>query len=376
MQAGRLAFVLAEVLETYHTLQALNQGGLLVYSKAGVRDHGVASAALELLLGLELSGKLLDATFTAGRLAAAKYKTCSEVVVIETSRAALRAASKTFAPVMNVKLAATPLWDDPGEFDHVLLIPQTDKGTARVEAELRGAFTQLQPGGVIHMVMHKDQGAKRYERLAKRLFGQAEVIAKRDGWRLTRAVRKEAASYEIQPLEFQLADLTLQAAPGVYAAGKLDPGTAFLLEVFDIQTVLVKSVLDMGCGYGLISLKAALAGAAVTALDDDLLAVRATYQNAKRYGLDIRCLHSDINSQLADETFDLVLMNPPFHIAKQVRLELPTAFIAAAYAHLKPGAELVLVANKALPYEKLLAAFSHWETIATNSSFKVLRAVR
>ena len=169
--------------------------------------------------------------------------------------------------------------------------------------------------------------------------------------------------------------MTLQSERGVYAAGKLDPGTQVMLEALELSPLLGKRVLDIGCGYGILALKAALAGADVTALDDDLAAIRSAYKNALRYALDIRFLHSDVNSALPpDARFDAVLSNPPFHVGKQVRLELPTAFIAAAYQHLKPGGTFTLVANAALPYEPLLNAFESWTTLATNKQFKVLQA--
>ena len=133
-----------------------------------------------------------------------------------------------------------------------------------------------------------------------------------------------------------------------------------------------QNVLDLGCGYGLLALKASLAGASVTALDDDLLAVRSTHQNAERYGLDVRALHSDVDSEIKGEVFGAALMNPPFHVGKQVALEVPRAFLAAAHEHLRPGGVLTLVANKALPYEQDLARWGAFETLATNKQFKVL----
>jgi len=147
------------------------------------------------------------------------------------------------------------------------------------------------------------------------------------------------------------------------------------LEGLDFSQFKNKTVLDIGTGYGILALKASLAGATVTAIDDDLLAVRSCYQNSIRYGLDIRCLHSDVDSSLKDtDLYDYVITNPPFHVGKGVELLLPFAFIAAAYKHLKVGGELFLVANKALAYEPLLAEFSTWRELANNKSFKILWA--
>jgi 16S rRNA (guanine1207-N2)-methyltransferase len=298
-------------------------------------------------------------------------------LIVESSRATLGCLQKSLEHSPDVKLLAGAVWDAPkNQAEMVFLVPSTDKGNARVKAELMGASNVIVENGEAYFVMHKDQGAKRYEKLAETLFGKVEVLDKEDGWRLCKATKHIDKIYEITRLQFTALELKLQAESGVYAAGKLDPGTAFLLETYDITSVAGKKVLDMGCGYGLLSLKAALAGAAVTALDDDLLAVRSTYLNTAHYGLDIRTLHSDVNSELHDhETFDVVLMNPPFHVGKQVILDIPKAFIAAAYKHLLPGGELVLVANKTLAYEGLLEYFSFWETLATNQQFKVLRAI-
>ncbi len=321
------------------------------------------------------SSSFLDLSATAGGLALSVK--AQNTVVLESSRAALRCATQTLKGQSHCELAAGLSWDaEPESFESSWLLPATDKGTARVIADLNGTYTALKAGGRLVMLMHKDQGAKRYEKQAAQLFGGLDVIAKDGGWRLSQLQKRQSGTATNQLLEFEASGLRLVSEPGVYAAGKLDPGTALLLDSYDTTTLQGKNVLDLGCGYGLLALKASLAGGAVTAVDDDLAAVRSTHQNAQEYGLDIRVLHSDINSELKDsENFDTILTNPPFHRGKQVVLEVPQAFIAAARKHLKPGGELVMVANKALSYEPLLAQFAHFETLAVNASFKVLRAV-
>jgi 16S rRNA (guanine1207-N2)-methyltransferase len=359
---------LEQILQHYHRLNISST----LYQKAGLRLLPNAVKKLFSNLDVQPSQHVVDAT---GGTFALSQRTG---MMVESSRTTLRCLQKSLEGLPNVTLLAGAIWDAPkGQAEIVFLTPQTDKGNLRVEADLMGACTCLEANGVAYFVMHKDQGAKRYEKLAQELFGELEVLDKEEGWRLCKAVKRTEETFEVKRLEFSVLDLNFQAEPGVYAAGKLDPGTAFLLGAFEITSVVNKRVLDIGCGYGLLSLKAALAGAEVTALDDDLLAVRSTHHNAQHYGLDIRTLHSDVNSELHDdERFDVVLTNPPFHSGKQVMLEVPQAFIAAAYKHLVPGGELVLVANKALAYETLLEEFSYWELLATNQQFKVLRAIR
>lgn len=379
----------ADALARYHHLQPRTlPNGARYATKPGLRSYPDLHPGVHLLLREVLSGKaelrsvrLLDATGGGGALALAVRERVRSAVVLESSRAALRCAAWALGRSgggAEVQLLAGALWDAPAAgAELVCAAPLTDRGSARVRAELRGAHAALVAGGVALFAMHKDQGAKRYEGEAAALFGEAEVVAKAEGWRLLRARKTWALpAPPAQEAPFEAAGMTLSAEPGVFAAGKLDPGTARLLEAVDWPALATQRVLDLGCGYGLLALKAALAGAEVTAVDDDLLAVRSTHRNAERYGADVRALHSDVDSELQEERFDAVLTNPPFHVGKQVALEVPRAFLAAAYSRLRPGGTLTLVANRALPYERDLATWAWWEVLAEDKGFKVLRAVR
>ncbi|MDZ7705463.1 MAG: methyltransferase [Trueperaceae bacterium] len=346
--------------------------------KPGVRDHDAVHPAIRLMLErAELGGEhLIDATGGLGVLAL--FADAERVTVLDPSRAALRCSQETFTGDDRVTIAAGSSWyAPPTSADRIFLLPATDRGNARVSADLRGAHAALSGGGVAYVAMHKDQGAKRYEKQLAALFGEVDVLAKKAGWRLVRAKKIKTETEAVEARTFNAADLTLEAEPGVFASGKLDPGTALLLATLDLRETAGQRLLDLGCGYGVIGLKASLAGAAVTALDDDVLAVKSTHRNAARYGLDVRSLHSDVDSALKDDArFDVVLSNPPFHVGKQVRLELPRVFIAAARKHLVPGGVFTLVANKALPYEQELSTWATVATIAESPQYKVLQAVK
>ena len=73
-----------------------------------------------------------------------------------------------------------------------------------------------------------------------------------------------------------------------------------------------KKVLEIGCGSGVLSLFAASKGAIVTAVDINPEAVRATQQNARNNDLSIQVLPSDLFSSVTEQTFDTILVNPPF----------------------------------------------------------------
>jgi 16S rRNA (guanine1207-N2)-methyltransferase len=347
-------------------------------TKPGTRGYPELSAGVRLLLTqAELNAEtFVDATGYGGVVALAAQ--AEQKVVLEPSAAGLRCALATLSGVSQVSVQAGLPWDAEQESaDLICLAPATDKGTARVVAELQGGQRLLRPGGIAYLLLHKDQGAKRYEGLAEELFGEMAVVAKSAGWRLARLVKHQESCEPVKPVAFTAAGLALVSYPGVFAAGKLDAGTELLLAVLDPAALRGQRVLDLGCGYGILALKAALAGADATGLDDDLAAVASSYLNAQRYGLAIRWLHSDCDAALPpSEIFDAVLMNPPFHVGKQVRLELAEAFLTAACQRLRRGGSLTLVANKAMRYEPLLASWAEVALLKEDPQFKVLRATK
>lgn len=76
-----------------------------------------------------------------------------------------------------------------------------------------------------------------------------------------------------------------------------------------------RSVLDLGCGTGVLACGAALLGAArVTGLDIDAGAIQVAEANAARCGVTATFITGDVNdlTHPLDGPFDTVIMNPPF----------------------------------------------------------------
>lgn len=376
--------------------------GLSFRWTAGCRGHPLPPAGWDLLVeaARDLEGEVLDASACFGLPGRAVRR--GRVTVLEPSAAGLAAARLDLEPPASsagseaaagdagvVRLAPGLPWDAAmAAYDHVLSAPPAERGSARVRAELAAASRALVPGGTAWLLLEKDRGAKRYEKEAADLLGRSEVVARSRGWRLSRVTRERGAEAGGSPaaragapgpgdapwLEFDTPLGRAHALPGTHAAGKLDPGTAVLLAALGHDGPERKEarVLDLGCGWGPLSRWAAEGGGRVTAADDDLAAVRSTRRNVPA----ARVLHSDLTTALPDgERFDLVLVNPPFHLGAGVRMALPAAFLAAAAARVVPEGEVWVVANEALPYEAGLAeAGMDAREVRRERGFKVLRA--
>jgi 16S rRNA (guanine1207-N2)-methyltransferase len=145
-------------------------------------------------------------------------------------------------------------------------------------------------------------------------------------------------------------DLRLQSATGVFAAGRLDRGTAVLFrEAAPPATPGV--FLDLGCGYGVIACALAIAvpGAEVWALDVNERALRLCQDNAATLGVGER-VHAVTAEQLpVDLRFDEIWSNPPIHIGKPALHEL----LGSRLGRLSPKGRAVLVVGKNLGADSL-----------------------
>ena len=116
----------------------------------------------------------------------------------------------------------------------------------------------------------------------------------------------------------------------------------------------------------------------VLGVDADADAVRCARLTLREAGIDtVEIRASDVDDAVGDERFDVIVMNPPFHLGKATEMTIPRAFIDAADAHLAPGGSLYLVANRQLPYERLVMdGVGAVQTLHDGRRFKVLGAAR
>jgi 16S rRNA (guanine1207-N2)-methyltransferase len=84
-----------------------------------------------------------------------------------------------------------------------------------------------------------------------------------------------------------------------------------------------------------------------------------------------------VAAAVAGERFDVVVTNPPFHVGKATDLNVPLQFIEESWEVLAPGGRLFLVANRTLPYERVVRhRFGNITTAHDGPRFKVLTATK
>lgn len=116
-----------------------------------------------------------------------------------------------------------------------------------------------------------------------------------------------------------------------------------------------RRALDLGTGCGIAAIAAALAGAAVTAIDTDPLAIEAARMNAALNGVELVCETGDPLGAQAPET-DLLLVGDLFYLEGLARRT--TRFLDRCH---DLGAAILVgdIGRRYLPVERLSAVASY-----------------
>jgi 23S rRNA (guanine1835-N2)-methyltransferase len=165
---------------------------------------------------------------------------------------------------------------------------------------------------------------------------------------------------------------------GVFAAGRLDAGTALLLA--HLPTPAPGSdVVDLGCGDGVVGLALATAEPTIrlTCTDVAYTAVEAARATLARNLPDRqdRFLVGDAADPLEDGSADLVVVNPPSHDEHVEGDQTAWAMLSGARRVLRVGGALVVVAHRDLGHHaRLSRLFGGHRTLGSDRRFVVLQA--
>ena len=129
---------------------------------------------------------------------------------------------------------------------------------------------------------------------------------------------------------------------GVFSKNKIDFGSITLIDAYLKNKKDIKSFLDVGCGYGFISIVLAkelnISG---TGVDVNERALMLAKENASNNRVNVSFIKSNIYENI-DESFDLIITNPPIRAGKKIVLEI----LNEAKNHLNRGGELWAVIRK------------------------------
>lgn len=162
--------------------------------------------------------------------------------------------------------------------------------------------------------------------------------------------------------------------PGLFAADRIDAGTALLVSKLPGLSAGAK-VLDYGCGTGLVAahMAAAHPGVRLDLLDQDAVALVAAAQNVPGTGL----ILGDSLRSAGDVRYELIVSNPPIHQGVAEDRAVLDRLIREAPRHLVEGGSLQLVVQRRVAVAAALEkAFGNCTPVAATGQFSVYSATR
>ena len=169
---------------------------------------------------------------------------------------------------------------------------------------------------------------------------------------------------------------TAYSLPGVFNHGKLDIGTALLLQ--HLPTLTNGKVLDFACGSGVIGamLKLKQPGIELYCSDISALAVASAQITLKHNNLTGLVIAAD-GLPAKPAQFDAIVSNPPFHTGIKTDYSIVEEFIRQSALRLSAKGSLTIVANSHLEYLELLqASFKNVQIKAKANGFIVYQATK
>lgn len=266
------------------------------------------------------------------------------------------------------------------------------KEKAVVHYLINQASRILKPGGELVICGLKNEGIKTFIEKAGALFNFTQA-ARKDGSNYHAHLQKNHEHHLTILLDDNdytrlrvIADrhpppslsLTICSKPGLFGWNKIDQGSKLIVtelrKLLPALSPAPERMLDLGCGYGYLSLMTAdlpLKQRVLT--DNNAAALVAARANCTANSIAAEIIAADAGSEL-EPGFDLILCNPPFHQGFSIDGDLTDKFLTSAKRLLLNGGVALFVVNQFIPLErKAEVLFNNVELVAQEQGFKVVR---
>ncbi len=171
----------------------------------------------------------------------------------------------------------------------------------------------------------------------------------------------------------------INALPGVFSRDHMDIGSRFFIHQLN-NLDLKGTVIDLGCGNGLLSLACANNNHAnslqLILCDDSSLALVSARNNLE--ARNINTAHYNHTDALLNvfEHADTILCNPPFHSGNRISTAAAERMFKQSRRQLKKEGQLLVIANRHLPYIPILKKhFKKINTLASDSKFVIYQCL-
>lgn len=226
--------------------------------------------------------------------------------------------------------------------------------------------------------MVKHLGASSFDLLQKYIGNTTTSLAQKKARLIFARFEKEKA-VSPYPLKVMLDgfDKEFINHSNLFSREKLDIGSRFLLE--NMPQGDFSTILDLGCGNGVIGVKAKqlFPRSQIIFSDESAMAIESARINYRNHFQDEAEFHwTNCFEEGEKDSVDLVLCNPPFHQSNTIGDFIAWQMFTDARNVLRRGGVLRVIGNSHLAYQvKLKKIFGNSKIIATNKKFMIIDSI-
>lgn len=168
---------------------------------------------------------------------------------------------------------------------------------------------------------------------------------------------------------------------GVFSKAKVDFGTDLMLKEFikkNKNNLENKEILDIGCGYGVVSviLKSFYNNVKITLSDVNERALELSEENLKKYNINDFTIIKSFAFDNINKNFDIILSNPPIRTGKQTIFQI----YEESFKHLNSGGEFYCVIQTKhgakSTQKKLEEIFGNCETLEIDGGYRIFNCTK